>query len=71
MKKAIRRSPYEIFDTIQKCSTGPYIELFARGQRENWILWGNQANEEYVPSWDTYKHASPDSCLHILNNTIQ
>lgn len=57
-KREHSRKPDEIFPIIQACSPGPYIELFARGQREGWVLWGNQANEDYEPTWNTYKNAS-------------
>lgn len=57
-KREHSRKPDEIFPIIQACSPGPYLELFARGQREGWVLWGNQANEDYGPTWDTYKNAS-------------
>ncbi|MDR0968668.1 MAG: hypothetical protein LBL99_03500 [Holosporaceae bacterium] len=56
-KREHSRKPDEIFDIIEKCSGGPYLELFARGKRENWVLWGNQANEQYKPDWPTYKNA--------------
>lgn len=57
-KREHSRKPDEIIDLIENCSSGPYIELFARGERSNWILWGNQANEEYEPDWNTYKNAT-------------
>lgn len=60
-KREHSRKPDEIFEIIQQCSSGPYLELFARGKREDWVLWGNQANESYTPDWPTYKNAS--SCL--------
>lgn len=53
-KREHSRKPDEIFDIIEACSEGPYLELFARGKREDWLLWGNQAEEEYAPSWPTY-----------------
>jgi N6-adenosine-specific RNA methylase IME4 len=53
-KREHSRKPDEIFDIIEQCSSGPYLELFARGQRDGWVLWGNEANIEYVPDWPTY-----------------
>ena len=32
------------------------VELFARGVREGWDMWGNQATEDYEPTWDTYSN---------------
>jgi N6-adenosine-specific RNA methylase IME4 len=60
-KREHSRKPDEIFDIIEQCSSGPFIELFARGRRENWVLWGNQANEDYTPTWSTYKNISASS----------
>lgn len=48
------RKPDELYNIIEKCSPGPYLELFARGKRENWDVFGNQANGEYKPDWTTY-----------------
>ncbi len=32
--------PVEFYDLVESCSPGPYLELFARGQREGWVCWG-------------------------------
>jgi N6-adenosine-specific RNA methylase IME4 len=57
MKQEHSRKPEEQYRIIEDCSPGPYLELFARGGRENWTLWGNQA-EVYDISWNTYKNNS-------------
>jgi len=57
-KREHSRKPDEQYDLIESCSKGPYLELFARGTRENWTYWGNQANEEYKPTWETYAYNS-------------
>ena len=54
MKREHSRKPDEIYPIIERCSEGPYLELFARGMRKGWDLWGNQANLPYAPSWPTY-----------------
>jgi N6-adenosine-specific RNA methylase IME4 len=56
-KREHSRKPDEQYDLIEDCSWGPYIELFARGQRPNWHSWGNQA-EDYKPTWKTYAYNS-------------
>ncbi|MCI8871006.1 MAG: S-adenosylmethionine-binding protein [Lawsonibacter sp.] len=53
-KREHSRKPDEIIELIESCSPGPYLELFARGARDGWTLWGNQANEDYAPDWPTY-----------------
>jgi N6-adenosine-specific RNA methylase IME4 len=57
-KREHSRKPDEQYDVIESCSRGPYLELFARGTRPGWTYWGNQANEDYKPTWDTYAHNS-------------
>ncbi len=37
------RKPSEMYEIIESCSYGPYIELFSRTEREGWTMWGNQA----------------------------
>jgi len=37
--------PGMFYDLVEKCSPGPYLEMFARSQRFNWDSWGNEALE--------------------------
>lgn len=55
-KREHSRKPDELYDVIEACSAGPYLELFARGTRPGWVGWGDQA-EVYTPTWRTYAHA--------------
>lgn len=57
MKREHSRKPDETYGLIESCSGGPYLELFARGPRPNWTVWGNQS-EEYFPDWPTYSNHS-------------
>lgn len=54
MKREHSRKPDEIIPIIEACSTGPRIELFARGDRDGWDMWGDQATADYEPTWNTY-----------------
>lgn len=56
-KREHSRKPDELYDVIEACSQGPFLELFARNTRDGWGAWGNQASS-YVISWDTYAHNS-------------
>jgi len=52
-KREHSRKPDELYDIIEDCSPGPFLELFARGRHsEKWNVWGNQSNE-YAPDWPT------------------
>lgn len=57
MKREHSRKPDEAYDLIEACSPGPFLELFARGSRDGWTTWGNQA-DEYSPTWKTYANHS-------------
>jgi len=57
-KREHSRKPDEQYEIIENCSFGPYLELFARGERKNWTVWGNQADATYEPDWKTYKYNS-------------
>jgi N6-adenosine-specific RNA methylase IME4 len=57
MKREHSRKPDELYEIIESCSPGPYLELFARGTRPGWVAWGNQA-ESYTPDWPTYVNHS-------------
>ena len=57
-KREHSRKPDEQYGIIEDCSWGPYLELFGRGQRDGWTVWGNQADSEYRPDWPTYAYNS-------------
>ncbi len=57
-KREHSRKPDEQYPIIEACSPGPYLELFGRGRRNNWTVWGNQAGDDYKPSWPTYRYNS-------------
>lgn len=54
VKREHSRKPDEFVSLIEECSEEPRIELFARGTRDGWDMWGNQAVETYEPDWNTY-----------------
>jgi N6-adenosine-specific RNA methylase IME4 len=57
-KREHSRKPDEQYALIEACSAGPYLELFGRGVRPGWTVWGNQASDDYRPDWDTYAYNS-------------
>ncbi len=42
-KREHSRKPDELYDVIERCSFGPYLELFARHPRPGWDAWGDEA----------------------------
>ena len=65
VKREHSRKPDEMISLIESCSPGPYIELFARGNRTGWDMWGNQADESYEPTWDTYANHTKASAVLV------
>ena len=57
-KREHSRKPDEQYRIIEECSWGPRLEMFSRGTRRGWTVWGNQADESYKPTWDTYRYNS-------------
>lgn len=41
-KREHSRKPEKIYDVIQRCSPGPYLELFAREKVAGWTQWGDE-----------------------------
>jgi N6-adenosine-specific RNA methylase IME4 len=64
-KREHSRKPDEMYDIIEACSPGPYLELFARGTRPKWWGWGNQADDDYRPTWDTYANHSQAKVIQL------
>jgi N6-adenosine-specific RNA methylase IME4 len=56
-KREHSRKPDEFYSIVEACSSGPRLEVFARGSRKGWTTWGDQA-EDYQIGWDTYANHS-------------
>lgn len=57
IKQEHSRKPEEIYKIIESCSPGPFLELFARGKRKGWHVWGDEA-QNYEINWPTYNNNS-------------
>ncbi len=53
-KREHSRKPEEIYDVIEACSPGPYVELFARYPRLGWTQWGAEAAPDARPRGRRY-----------------
>ncbi len=51
-KEEHSRKPAQVYEIVEQCSPGPYLELFARERIPNWTQWGDQV-DTYV---DTRPH---------------
>lgn len=50
-KREHSRKPLEIYDIVEECSPGPYLEMFARQRIPGWSQWGDEI--------DSYEQTRP------------
>lgn len=67
-KREHSRKPDELYNIIEACSSGPRLEMFARGSRDEWRAWGNEA-EVYDINWKTYNHNSEAERKLVVNGS--
>lgn len=53
-KREHSRKPEELYDIVEACSPGPYLELFARYPRDGWTPWGAEADPGTLPRGRKY-----------------
>jgi N6-adenosine-specific RNA methylase IME4 len=53
-KREHSRKPEELYDIVEACSPGPYVELFARYPRLGWSQWGVEAGPDVRPRGKRY-----------------
>lgn len=59
-KREHSRKPDELYNVIEQCSPGPYLELFARNNRRGWKQWGNEVPSEPLPELWHNEEVIPD-----------
>ena len=65
-KREQSRKPDEIYDLVEACSPGPYLELFARFRRQGWAQWGNEDVEENTENGVALRRGHVDSQMRLL-----
>lgn len=58
-KREHSRKPDELYDVIEACSPGPYLEMFARYPRDGWTAWGHEADAYAAPRGRQHKGYQP------------
>ena len=53
-KREHSRKPSATYSLIERCSPGPYLELFARERMKGWVQWGLEAD-----SYETTRKVHP------------
>ncbi|OPZ46161.1 MAG: hypothetical protein BWY94_00835 [Actinobacteria bacterium ADurb.BinA094] len=67
-KREHSRKPDEIYDLVESCSPGPYLELFARFSRQGWTQWGNEDVEENTHHDVAMRQAHSPAQMRLLKS---
>lgn len=67
-KREHSRKPDEIYNIIEACSPGPYLELFARFRRPGWMQWGNEDVERNSLDNVAHRKGHVDPQLRMLES---
>lgn len=68
-KREHSRKPDELYEIIQQCSPGPYLELFARHHHPGWYQWGDQYF--YWPMLRADRHPDDYQLLDIPTEKLE
>ena len=66
-KREHSRKPDELYDIIEACSPGPWLELFARFCRPGWRQWGNEDVEANTLSGVARRNGHGDGQLALFD----
>jgi len=53
-KEEHSKKPNQVYDLIERCSPGPYLELFARSRKKGWTQWGDEVDTYEPPPFKAY-----------------
>ncbi|MGD0694009.1 MAG: MT-A70 family methyltransferase [Terriglobia bacterium] len=56
-KQEHSKKPDQLYDIIERCSPGPYCELFSRHRVPGWTQWGNEVDSYEPPPYKAYSWA--------------
>jgi N6-adenosine-specific RNA methylase IME4 len=65
-KREHSQKPQELYEIIEACSPGPYLELFARFKRAGWQQWGNEDVEKSEPVRRPKRRRKPPGAQLLL-----
>lgn len=67
-KREHSRKPDEIYNIIEACSPGPYLELFARFRQTGWQQWGNEDVERNTIDNVAHRRGHVEPQLRLLES---
>ncbi len=70
-KREHSRKPDQIYNLVESCSPGPYLELFARFRREGWDQWGNEDVEENSYNGVAQRKSHTATQMRLFESSVQ
>ena len=61
-KREHSRKPDSVYDLIQRCSPGPYCEMFSRQRVPEWDQWGDEVDTYEPPLYKGYAPPTNQPC---------
>lgn len=65
-KREHSRKPDQLYDIIEQCSRGPYVELFARHSRPGWLQWGDEITNGIKRGTHSVAARIPEAAPQVL-----
>lgn len=68
-KQEHSRKPAKVYELVESCSPGPYLELFARERVDGWTCWGDEVDSylESRPLYPAYTGAGQSATLGAIS----
>ena len=69
-KREHSRKPTEAYRVIEDCSPGPYLELFAREERQGWVQWGDELGQGIPTHSSAYSHSEESAPIPMHSQRV-
>ncbi len=63
--------PEELYETIERCSPGPYLEMFARQRHPGWYVWGREVESDIVIANQPVPHYTENAKTWLKKSEVK
>lgn len=63
--------PEELYETIERCSSGPYLEMFARQRHPGWYVWGREVESDIVIADQPVPHYTENAKIWLKKSEVK
>jgi N6-adenosine-specific RNA methylase IME4 len=69
-KREHSRKPDELYDIVERCSPGPFLELFARHPRKGWFQWGDEIQKPTLGKRGQVRRYNGSACSRPVETPL-